>query len=235
MSFGRRGMQVGAGRPELDLHRQPARRQPPATPPEPVEPKPANLIHVAIGCLLVGFIIMIKFAGFSYTVQSLGNLVGPTGGTGGTFSNKPPDRAAPAKAAKADNIANVQVGDPEVEAARATARATLDEFLARAAAPQAGERSFMVKAALKTSKGSAEHIWVGAVSHKGDRFTGRLANDPVDIPGVRNGSSVSFTRADIDDWMYLRNGKIVGNETARVIISRLPEPQRTAMSAKFAD
>jgi uncharacterized protein YegJ (DUF2314 family) len=200
-----------------------------------VKTHPVNLTHAAVGCLLAGLIIMIKIAGLGYTMQLVGDLAKLPSGIGGTFSKTAAEKAGPAKAAKHDNIAHVQVGDPDIEAARATARATLDDFLARAAAPQAGEHGFMVKAALKTSTGSAEHIWIGAVSRNGDRFTGRLANDPVDLAGARKGSQVSFNRADIDDWMYLRNGKIVGNETARVIISRLPEPQRTAMSTKFAD
>ncbi len=42
---------------------------------------------------------------------------------------------------------------------------------------------------------------------------------------VEAGERYSFKEADISDWMFMRNGKIVGNETMRPLLKRMPKAE----------
>ena len=47
----------------------------------------------------------------------------------------------------------------------------------------------------------------------GGRYSGKFANEPRYLPGKHAGDVVEFKEADISDWMFMRNDKIVGGET----------------------
>jgi len=47
----------------------------------------------------------------------------------------------------------------------------------------------------------------------------------VDVKTVRAGQRYTFNEADIADWMFMRNGKIVGNWTKRQLLKRMPKAQ----------
>ena len=38
---------------------------------------------------------------------------------------------------------------------------------------------------------------------------------------------------DISDWMYLRNGKIVGGETIKPLLKAMPKADANALSARM--
>jgi uncharacterized protein YegJ (DUF2314 family) len=65
------------------------------------------------------------------------------------------------------------------------------------------------------------------------RYSGRFANEPRYLPGKRAGDLVEFGEADISDWMFLRNGKIVGGETIRPLLKSLPKADADALRARM--
>lgn len=132
-----------------------------------------------------------------------------------------------------ENIAFARASDTEMAAARDKARASLDTFWTMLAAPQPGITNLSLKVSLPTRSGSLEHIWIGDIARQGDTVRGRLANTPRDIAGLKMGSEVSFSEDQIDDWTFSRNGKIVGNETARPLLARMPAAQAAPMLARF--
>ena len=42
-----------------------------------------------------------------------------------------------------------------------------------------------------------------------------------------------FKEADISDWMFMRNGKIVGGETIRPLLKSLPKANADALREKL--
>jgi uncharacterized protein YegJ (DUF2314 family) len=102
-------------------------------------------------------------------------------------------------------------------AAMARARSTLDRFIADLQSPKPGQEYFSVKAKLPTSAGSFEHIWVEGLTYEGGIFRGKLANDPVDLPGLKLGDSVSVKRADVSDWMIDGREGMEGGFTVEVL------------------
>ena len=65
------------------------------------------------------------------------------------------------------------------------------------------------------------------------RYSGRFANSPRDLPGKRAGDLVEFGEADISDWMFLRNSKIVGGDTIRPTLKYMPKADADALRARI--
>ena len=96
----------------------------------------------------------------------------------------------------------VQIGedDPRMQAAVAEARQRWPEFKAAFAARQRGG-NYAVKAPV-TRGGNTEFIWLEVIGLEPEYVHGRLANDPVDLGGLRLGDQVEVRAADLNDWTY---------------------------------
>lgn len=129
-----------------------------------------------------------------------------------------------------DPVYNVSAQDGEMNAAIASARSTLPEFYKHFQAPGAGETGFNLK--LKVTDGDAvEHLWLGDLQGAPGKMTGVVGNDVERVTTVKAGQRIPIPEADISDWMYLRNDKIVGNRTALVLIKQMsPEDAKEAKS-----
>ena len=67
-----------------------------------------------------------------------------------------------------------------------------------------------------------EHLWLTDVSYSDGKFTGILNEDPQSVRNVIFGQEVTVEETEILDWMYLDDGKLVGNYTLRVFLKRMP-------------
>ena len=134
--------------------------------------------------------------------------------------------AAPAWAQ--DPVVDYAPDDPEMQAAIADARGTLDDALDRLEAGAPGVEVALVKVALPVPGGDGhEHIWVALTGRDGDAFEGVLDNEPVHVAG-RAGDPIAFDRAMISDWMYVEDERIHGAYTLRAMLPRLdPEEARS--------
>jgi uncharacterized protein YegJ (DUF2314 family) len=65
-------------------------------------------------------------------------------------------------------------------------------------------------------------FWLVDISRQGDKLIGRINNDPEVVGNVVSGQNYEFSEADITDWMFMRNGRIVGNATMRPLLKRMP-------------
>lgn len=110
------------------------------------------------------------------------------------------------------------------------AAVTFDDFLAAWRNPSTGASGFAVKLSLvdvadgrgfavvrpdAETTAAVEWFWCGDLAGDGERFTARVGAEPAALRNVRYGQIIAFARADVGDWMYWRNGKIVGNAAAR--------------------
>jgi len=109
--------------------------------------------------------------------------------------------------------------DRDMNAAIAEARRTLPMFW-RAYELRAGEQ-FTVKVAFDNSEGGREHLWIGNFRRNGDAFTGQLVNAPALLPGKKLGDWMEFSEHQISDWSYVKNNRLWGSFTTRVILSRM--------------
>lgn len=117
-----------------------------------------------------------------------------------------------------EKVIGYSTSDAEMNAAIETAKRTLNEFITKFKSDKSGKAIYIVKVALPTSSGSREHIWVDNLSFQGGRFRGNLANDPIDLPGLKLGSKVEFAPADVTDWaIHREDGQVEGGFTIKVL------------------
>lgn len=130
-------------------------------------------------------------------------------------------------------VVDVRTTDPEMNAAIARARGSLPIFWASYDAPKPSETRHSLKVHFSTRRGG-EHIWIAEVKKlPSGAYSGLIANEPRDLPGKRAGDEVKFSETDISDWMFMRNGKIVGGETIKPTLKSLPKADADAIRARM--
>jgi uncharacterized protein YegJ (DUF2314 family) len=138
-----------------------------------------------------------------------------------------------ARAEEPANLKFIPLNDPEMAAAAAKAQSSLDDFLAKFDSPPAGTEHYSVKIGIVDdgngfaltglkSVENVEYFWLGSLQRNKDSFRGTIANQPGIARNVREGQEITFSKSDIFDWMYIENGKMIGNATACPILLRGP-------------
>ncbi|ALT76290.1 YegJ family protein [Paucibacter sp. KCTC 42545] len=102
------------------------------------------------------------------------------------------------------------------------ARDSLGAFMQIKENPKSGAERFELKVSF-----SRELMWVspfrvsGGVNGKGDGFEGILKSAPQYSPTLAWGKQVSFSRDQIVDWGYTKDGKRHGHFTTCVLLARM--------------
>jgi uncharacterized protein YegJ (DUF2314 family) len=134
-----------------------------------------------------------------------------------------PAAAVPPSAPK-DGVISVLSEDKEMNAAIEKARGSVGEFWKSYDGPAANETDHALKVAI-AGNGTTEHFWLTRIRREGDKFSGVISNRPQSVTSVKLGQRYEFTAEMVSDWTFKRNGKLVGNETMRALLPRMPEEQ----------
>lgn len=141
--------------------------------------------------------------------------------------------ALPPIALADDRVIDVPSDDAEMAAAINRARASLPAFWKALTAKTPGEELFALKVRIPFGEGSGEHFWLVDIERSGDQLSGIINNDPNEATHVVKGQRYVFKSEDISDWTFMRNGKIVGNETLRPLLKRLSPEDAQALRARL--
>ena len=133
-----------------------------------------------------------------------------------------------ARAQSDDKAMMIASDDAEMAAAIAKARSSLDEFLALYDAPPPGTDKFKLKVMIADGN-ATEHFWVIPFRRTSTGFVGILANEPEVVDNVVLGQNIEFTRDDISDWGYRRDGRQVGSFTVCVMFKRMSKEEADTM------
>ncbi len=150
----------------------------------------------------------------------------PTPGVATTVTS-----ARPRETAGDDPVLDVLADDPALLAARARARAEIDDVLRRHARSPLSELA--IKAPI-TDGVRIEHVWLADVRYEGGTFIGRVDNLPTRVTTVAEGQELRVEKAKISDYMYEEAGKIHGNHTLRALLPRLPPEDAAAWTERLA-
>ena len=123
----------------------------------------------------------------------------------------------PPAVAVEDKVILVNSEDAEMNEAMAKARATIAEFWRQFEKPGAGVEDFALKVRIKDENGT-EFFWLIDIERGSGRHSGKIDNDPGIVKNVTIGQRYEFTDDEIVDWSFMRNGKMVGNETMRALM-----------------
>lgn len=123
-------------------------------------------------------------------------------------------------------IISVQDDDAAMNAAIQKARDTvLTEFAPALKSHHPKQIGHSIKVAIKDGD-KVEHLWLTPVTFEGQKFTGKVNNEPKDVKGVKLGTKYSVAPEEISDWMYIDDGKLVGGFSVRVLRDKMPEKER---------
>jgi len=119
----------------------------------------------------------------------------------------------------------IQNKDMAMRKAVREARNSVDSFITAIRHPSAARRDFEVKKPFVQGT-EVEYIWLSGVTFSGNRFHGRVDNNPVKITGLKMGELVSVNPNEISDWAYVDHGNLVGGYTIRVLYNELSPERR---------
>ena len=122
---------------------------------------------------------------------------------------------------KRDKVVNVEHDDADMTAAIATARETLPQFWQVFDKREHGESDFALKVKI-TDKRGTEHFWATDIERPDGKTMGTINNDPNIVASVKLGDRIKIPEADISDWLYMRDGKMVGNHTLKALFKKMP-------------
>jgi uncharacterized protein YegJ (DUF2314 family) len=122
----------------------------------------------------------------------------------------------------------------ELIAAEQQARATLDEFFDRLAAPSPLDYDFRVCVRLP-SEGALDPIWLDDVRLSADGYVGAVAASSVGEGRLKRGDHVAFRHEDIVDWSYFSGETLHGHYTTRVRLQRMPQEQADILRSILSD
>ena len=121
-----------------------------------------------------------------------------------------------AKKHPADKVTYVPDTDPRMNAAIDKAKSTVNTFITHLKSPKQGETGFAIKTPFIDGE-HKEHMWLAPVTFDGTNFQGTINNEPEAVRNVKLGQKVTVSPANLSDWLYLENRKLVGGQTLRVL------------------
>lgn len=133
-----------------------------------------------------------------------------------------------------DEVAHMASEEPVMQAAFSKARATLDDFLQKAAKPREGTSNYALKVAV--SEGSnTEYFWVNRFAGDGDQFSGHLGNEPRIVKKYKFDERFTFKRSQIVDWTYLDQSAnaMLGNFTACALLTKETAANAEAFKRRY--
>lgn len=130
-----------------------------------------------------------------------------------------------------DHVVRIATDDQEMLAAFAKARRSVDGVIALIKAGTLS--SCNIKVQVHDGNGT-EYFWLSGVTLAGDTFTGRIDNDPEIVKNVKIGDVQTVAKTGIYDWMYMKDRKMHGNYTLRVLLKKMDRDEAAKYRALLA-
>jgi len=135
---------------------------------------------------------------------------------------------------KRDQVIHVEEDDAEMNAAIAKGRETLPHFWQVFEKRERGESDFVLKVKVEDANGT-EYFWANEIERQGGKVMGTINNDPNIVKSVKLGSRMEIHEADISDWMYMREGKMIGNHTLKPLLKQMPADEAKKLKSIMAE
>ena len=133
-------------------------------------------------------------------------------------------------------IIQAQRDEEALERISKIAQDTFTLFIRHLQRPGRGEDMFRVKypfPADRESGFSVEHLWLKDIRFIDGRYYGVVTNQPFYISAIKAGDQVPFQADEISDWMYRKDGYIIGGLSIRYFISGIPELDRDEVLSAY--
>lgn len=115
-----------------------------------------------------------------------------------------------------DHTVRKPANDPALEDARKKALSRWSEFTD--AFDRRDGDNFSVKFPFAQAD-KIEHMWIEVSSIEGDVVRGTLGNQPAVVTNIAEGQDVERRCEELEDWLYMRDGSIVGGFSLHALLS----------------
>lgn len=123
------------------------------------------------------------------------------------------------------DVVRVQGEDVRLEEARRAACAALPEFVSALQSADKTQKRFSLKAEFTEGK-VHEFLWLRDIKPEGSDFIGTLSNQPIQLKKLELGQRLRVKTPAVTDWMYIKNGVLVGGYTIRILAETLTPEAR---------
>ncbi|ROI13697.1 MULTISPECIES: DUF2314 domain-containing protein [Epilithonimonas] len=120
--------------------------------------------------------------------------------------------------------------DNEINSAIELANKTLEDF--DKGLMDSGNENFALKIRFDLSD-KTEHIWAVNIEKIDNEYFGIIDNLPNSITEIKLNNKIKIRTDKISDWMYSKNGKLVGGFTIRVLRDRMSKVEREFFDKEF--
>jgi uncharacterized protein YegJ (DUF2314 family) len=124
--------------------------------------------------------------------------------------------------------------DAAANEASANARAQLPRFWKAFESPAEDENYFSIQVRIQDRNGS-EPFWLRDIRHDNTKISGVIDSDPTIVKSVKRGDRIEISEGDVSDWVYTRDGKMVGNFITRATLDLLPDKDDHRLRNALAD
>jgi uncharacterized protein YegJ (DUF2314 family) len=133
-----------------------------------------------------------------------------------------------------DPTISVSADDREMNLAISQARESLPRFWEVFEAQDRGESDFALKVRIEDPNG-VEHFWVTDLRREAGKIYGFVGNEANTVRRVKLGDEIEVPPDDITDWLYMRDGKMVGNFTVRPLFKEMRPEEVQRLKAMMAE
>ena len=137
--------------------------------------------------------------------------------------------------AYSDEVIEVKSSDAEMNKAISTAKKSLPHFWDIYNNHKYGETNFALKVRIQDSKGNGEHLWTNSIRKENGKIFGIINNTPELVNTVHLGQEIEIKEKDISDWIYIKNEKVYGGFTIRVMEKRMAKDEAENIKAQLSD
>lgn len=134
--------------------------------------------------------------------------------------------------ARRPDYVETPLSDAEMAQVAKLARETVQDFLDALSHPDGSMEHFAVRVPA-VYKETTEHLWLVQPAYDGHSFTGVLSADARVVPGYRKGRKIRIGRDHISDWMYVKEGRLVGGFSIRLHYRRQTKQMRRSLRASL--
>jgi uncharacterized protein YegJ (DUF2314 family) len=120
----------------------------------------------------------------------------------------------------------------EMDKAIAKSKKEIDSFIKELAKPKGENHAIKVPI---TDKNGTEFFWLTEVKFKDGTFEGTINNDPGIVKNVKIGERRKVKKADVADWLFMRDGKMHGNYTVRPLMKTMPKEEAEWLRSILAE
>ena len=133
-----------------------------------------------------------------------------------------------------DEVYGVKNEDKEMNAAIAEAIRTWPEFEKVMQAGDTSLQQFTVKMRFSYEGDNGEHMWLNDLHYKEGQLMGVLNSDPMYVESVKWGDTLKIQKDSVSDWMYIKNGKLIGGYTIRALYKKMSKEEQEQFKSEIS-